>query len=71
LKISLKLLKLEQRPLKRGTAGCPETSARNYHYSLHNNPKGRNPEITKREKKQMGRERERNVYYRETDRILQ
>jgi hypothetical protein len=25
-----------------GPTGCPETSARNYHYSLHNNPEERN-----------------------------
>jgi hypothetical protein len=43
--------------LKRGTAGCPEKSVRNYHYSLYNNPKGRNLEL-KREKKQMRRARE-------------
>jgi hypothetical protein len=27
------------RPLKMASIGCPETSVRNYHYSLHNNPK--------------------------------
>ena len=26
------------RPLKMGLLGCPETSVRNYHYSLHYNP---------------------------------
>jgi hypothetical protein len=26
------------RPLKMGLIVCPETSVRNYHYSLHNNP---------------------------------
>jgi hypothetical protein len=26
-------------PLKMGLIGCPETSVRNYHYSLHNYPK--------------------------------
>jgi hypothetical protein len=28
-------------PLKNGPIGCPETSARNYRYSLHNNPEQR------------------------------
>jgi hypothetical protein len=28
----------DSRPLKMGPIGCPETSVRNYHYSLHNNP---------------------------------
>jgi len=28
----------DSRPLKMGAIGCPETSVRNYHYSLHNNP---------------------------------
>jgi hypothetical protein len=25
-------------PLKKGPIGCPETSVRNYHYALRNNP---------------------------------
>jgi len=25
--------------------GCPETSVRNYHYSLRNNPEGRSPHL--------------------------
>jgi hypothetical protein len=29
------------RPLKMGPIGSPETSVRNYHYSLRNNPEGR------------------------------
>jgi hypothetical protein len=29
------------RPLKRGLRDCPETSIRNYHYSLHNSPEER------------------------------
>jgi hypothetical protein len=27
--------------VKTGPIGCPETSVRNYHYSLRNNPEGR------------------------------
>jgi len=27
--------------MKMGMTGCPETSARNYHYSPHNNPEER------------------------------
>jgi hypothetical protein len=61
LKISVKLLKLEQRPLKREKAGCPETSVKNIHYSLHNNPKGRNPEITRREETNGEGEREKHL----------
>jgi hypothetical protein len=29
---------LDPRPLKMGPTGCPETSVRNYHYSLRNSP---------------------------------
>jgi hypothetical protein len=29
---------LDSWPLKMGSIGCPETSVKNYHYSLHNNP---------------------------------
>jgi hypothetical protein len=29
-------------PLKMGPTGCPETSVRNYHYTLCNNPEERN-----------------------------
>jgi hypothetical protein len=29
---------LASRPLKIGPIGCPETTVRNYNYSLHNNP---------------------------------
>jgi len=28
-----------------GQTGCPETSVRNYHYSLHNNPEERSSEL--------------------------
>jgi hypothetical protein len=28
-----------------GPIGCPETSVRNYHYSLHNNPKERSSHV--------------------------
>ena len=31
----------ESWPLKMGTIGCPETSLRNYHYSLRNNSEER------------------------------
>jgi hypothetical protein len=54
-------LKLEQRPLKRGSAGCPETSVRNYHYSLKTTQKGGILKL-QREKKRMGREREKHIY---------
>jgi len=32
-------------PLKMGLIGCPETSVRNYHYSLCNNPEERSSHI--------------------------
>ena len=32
---------LDSFPLKMGTMGCPETSVRNYRYSMHNNPEQR------------------------------
>jgi len=34
-------------PLKMGRIGCPETSARNYHYTLHNIPQERGSHLTK------------------------
>jgi len=33
--------------LKIGPKGCPETSVRNYHYSLHNNPEGRSSHLVR------------------------
>jgi len=33
------------RPPKRGPISCPETSVRNYHYSLRNNPKERSSHL--------------------------
>jgi len=32
-------------PLKKGPTGCPETSVRNYHYWLRNNPEARNSHV--------------------------
>jgi hypothetical protein len=32
-------------PLKTGPICCPETSVRNYHYSLRDNPKERSPRL--------------------------
>jgi hypothetical protein len=32
-------------PLKKGLIGCSETSVRNYHYSLLNNPKELSPHL--------------------------
>jgi len=31
-----------------GPIGCPETSVRNYHYSLRNNPEERNSQLLRR-----------------------
>ena len=34
-------------PLKMGQRNCPETSVRNYHYMLHNNPEERSSHVPK------------------------
>jgi hypothetical protein len=36
---------LDSLTLKMGPTGCPETSVRNYHYSLHNNTEERSSEV--------------------------
>jgi len=33
------------RPPNKGQVGCPETSVRNYHYSLRNNPEERSSQL--------------------------
>jgi hypothetical protein len=34
-----------QEPVKMGPISCPETSVRNYHYSLRNNPEERSSQL--------------------------
>jgi len=38
---------LDSRPLKMGKIGCPETSVRNYNFSLRNDPEERSSQIQK------------------------
>jgi hypothetical protein len=39
------LFRLDSWPLKMGPIGCPETSVRNYHYSLRNNSEERSSHL--------------------------
>jgi hypothetical protein len=40
-----KAQEMDSWPFKKGPMGCPETSVRNYHYSLRNNPEERSSHL--------------------------
>ena len=42
--------------MKIGPTGCPETSVRNYHYSLRNNPEERSSHVLRGGSLKLGRE---------------